>query len=1693
MKKHFDFIEIGTSDFDTLIENSNDEIVGLSIEPIGYYLDKLPNKKNVKKLQSAISDNDGVIEIYYIPEEKIIEHKLKWWVRGSNSIGGPHPFASKELGIEFYNSIVKIDKVPTLSWKTLVEQENIGSIDYLKIDTEGFDHVILKDYLQMCEKDPSLFAEKIKFERHPEVSNMPEIDIIIKKFKNYHVTYNQTDVVLSKIKIPKIIHQTFRTNELPELIQKSVDQLKEMNPDFEYRYYNDDDCVNFIKNNYDEETLEIYLSINPSYGSSRADFFRYLLMYKVGGVYLDIKSCTIKPLSETILPTDEYLLSHWIGKDWHWLLDYEHGEFQNWHIICVPGHPFLKKTIEVVKENIRNYEGGGGKNPVLHLTGPVAYSKAILTLLEEYRKFTYDSPVREFAHESELGLIYKNLDREIHHRSLLGYNAVNDEPIVLYKVPKKPKGLFYKGKKIADKGCVINLQERTDRRETIDRLLKDLNFSGYEFVDGVKMQDEEYKKLGCTQAYLNIFGDFLKSELNNILVFEDDLKLMDGVTESDLDKIFNNWEETTSRYDVLALGTKLLPRSKIYPKSETDGSFKEMLCSQSFYYKRNYIQHFVEQMKNYLDKNHYLYKCTIDMFLNDSSNSDFRFRWGKGHKVFNFGITIPMVFTQTPSYSDNENKIQNYDKIMKDAFWKSIVHDKAYVYVADEKYFQIVEASVKSIREFSNKPIIVYLINSDLKIEVENVQTIRWDVNLPESSTPLFNTDADNFYIDRTNSTIYKILIQRINVVRHALENFAKTVAYVDSDSVATPHVDSIFDMYDEEAKYPYFVEGIFDWMHYNGRGGAESMEDLSTTLEHPACDLFNINQYVRKKYRQTGYFVAGQNSTEFLEEWFWYCIHPKVLKNNAWYAPYNEETIMNVVTYKHKIHNGLPYIYANGGLDIVDKMYTEVKFLGEGHVNLLGGWLRAPEHEKNLLFFHGEKNPKKMMEMVEKIKYYNQKKKINLLFLAPHLSTGGMPGFLLKKIQLLKKYCPEVNLFVVEYSDYSPMYVVQKNQIIDIIDKNKFWTLGDDKFELIDIIKNNRIDIVHVEEMVEGFDSFNQVPPELMAKLYSNDRNWRMVETCHNVWFNHEEQKVFYPEAFAFCTPYHKQITFSGAPSYSEVIEFPIEKIEVSEEERTAIRKELGFGKDRIHVINVGLWTKGKNQGEGVEIAKLLRKSNPEIMFHFIGNQAPNFREYWGPIMKNIPLNVKVWGERADVDKFMKAADIFMFNSTWECNPLVLREAISYGLKVLTRNLPQYMDMFTKYVEPIDDNIEKTKETLLGLIKQERKYEPPIGQEESFAFSHLRFYNHVLDLQIKKQTFETKLSVTQYFINQPFIELKGRSENKFKVQFFDEKDVLHYENHLPINSWVKLNRQYFTRWKTKVWENENLVYENILNYENKRVYISFDSKSLGDSVAWIPYALEFQKKHNCQVVVSTFWNNLFQSVYPELEFVQPGTVVGNIHGMYKLGWFENPLMNPTEPKTIPLQQTASDILGLDFEEIKPNIKYEIKQRPYQEKYVTIATNSTAGCKFWTREGWQELINYLTNKGYRVVNVSKENNPFENQTRILDTSIENTMNVIHHSEFFIGLSSGLSWLAWGIGKHVVMISNFTTPDHEFQSNCTRIVNLDVCNGCWNKLEYKFDKGDWDWCPVHKSTPRHFECHKSITPEMVINQIQKLLI
>ena len=742
---------------------------------------------------------------------------------------------------------------------------------------------------------------------------------------------------------------------------------------------------------------------------------------------------------------------------------------------------------------------------------------------------------------------------------------------------------------------------------------------------------------------------------------------------------------------------------------------------------------------------------------------------------------------------------------------------------------------------------------------------------------------------------------------------------------------------------------------------------------------------------------------------------------------------------------------------------------------------------------------------------------KIKLLYLVPHLSTGGMPQFVLKRIESLKKHEDKIEVFLVEYSQFSDTYIVQRDKIIDMLGDH-FFTLGwftepEKKDQLIDIIKDNNIDIVHIEEIPEGFESFNRISDDLLNRLYDNNRSWRIVETCHNIWFDYDTSKKFNPEYYCFVIPHHEVQTFRNSPSNKKVIMYPYEdKVKPILEElgihyddhrvpmikKVVEREKLGLDIMKTHILNVGLWTENKNQKEGVEVARLLQDSHPDLHFHFIGNQAENFEGYWKPIMDNLPKNVTVWGERSDVDSFMMACDVMMFNSTFECNPLAIRESIGYGMKILARNLPHYSGMFKEYITTIDGDTENVSKLLIDLINSDSTYK--IEDQKDFGDDHLELYRDVMNTPIfYNESIKSDYTINHHFVVNPFLEILGPDGRVFDVKMYDD-NVLVYESTLKSNHWLKLNREYFTKWRTEVRENGNIIFDNTLSLKDRRVFISFGSKSLGDTLAWVPYCEEFRKKHGCKLIVSTFLNHLFESQYPEIEFVKPGDIVYDIYAQYQLGWFYGDdgtvdfNNHKRDFKTIPLQQTATDILGLDYEEIRPKLNLP---KLNKRKKVGLGIHSTAQSKYWNNpNGWQELVDYLNNAGYECVVYSKEGDGYMGNKYPTGVSIfageglQEVINDMATCEFFIGLSSGLSWLAWACELPIVVISGFSEKWTETSLDTYRVMNESVCHGCFNTE--RLDPNDWNWCPFHKGTERQFECSKTITSQMVIDEVNKII-
>lgn len=286
------------------------------------------------------------------------------------------------------------------------------------------------------------------------------------------------------------------------------------------------------------------------------------------------------------------------------------------------------------------------------------------------------------------------------------------------------------------------------------------------------------------------------------------------------------------------------------------------------------------------------------------------------------------------------------------------------------------------------------------------------------------------------------------------------------------------------------------------------------------------------------------------------------------------------------------------------------------------------------------------------------------LLIITPHLSTGGQPQFVLKKIELLGN---NYDVYCIEYNYLSPHYVVQRNEIKKLIGEN-FYSVGEQNINLIETIKNINPNIIWVEEISETFLS-----KEDCEFIFNKDRSWKVLESTHTSE-DLSNRKTYLPDKFMFVSDW-STTQYEKLNVDSCVIQYPIDK---KVRKQDLFKSKLGFDVNYKHVLCVGLFTSGKNQGYVIEIAKHLK--DEKIIFHFVGNMAPNFSDYWQPLLDDLPSNCILHGEKENVDEYIQACDLFLFPSKFELNPLVIKETLCYeDLPILMFNLHTYCGHYDK------------------------------------------------------------------------------------------------------------------------------------------------------------------------------------------------------------------------------------------------------------------------------------------------------------------------------------------------------------------------------------------------------------------------------
>lgn len=387
---------------------------------------------------------------------------------------------------------------------------------------------------------------------------------------------------------------------------------------------------------------------------------------------------------------------------------------------------------------------------------------------------------------------------------------------------------------------------------------------------------------------------------------------------------------------------------------------------------------------------------------------------------------------------------------------------------------------------------------------------------------------------------------------------------------------------------------------------------------------------------------------------------------------------------------------------------------------------------------------------------------------------------------------------------------------------------------------------------------------------------------------------------------------------------------------------------------------------------------------------------------------------------------------------------------------------------------------------------------------------------------------VTKFRDDSVFVEISGEStdNNEYYVEVIDlNTDTTEFSKIFKVNYWSEMPSNSDKNWLIRIRLNDEIVFERRQDYKFNRVYVKFGSKALGDTIAWLPYVEEYRKINNIEVVLFTFHNYLFDKAYPNIIFtsisnpneindvdkkfrVDFGPELYHINGVnMPEHWkienkkFDN-VVDYFDYRKLSIQSLAATVLGVPTKEIKSKINLPEDTGPkIKGKYVVIAIQSTAQLKYWNNPfGWERLLDFLGRNGYKVVLIDKfrkfGGSGYMNQVPKSKNLIDKTGNFplseriidIKYADMMITISSGLAWVAWCVDTPVIMISGFTKPWNEFQSNIIRIQNPNVCNSCWNDPKVVFDPAKWTFCPKNQD----FICSKAIQPKDVTDAAKKLM-
>lgn len=325
----------------------------------------------------------------------------------------------------------------------------------------------------------------------------------------------------------------------------------------------------------------------------------------------------------------------------------------------------------------------------------------------------------------------------------------------------------------------------------------------------------------------------------------------------------------------------------------------------------------------------------------------------------------------------------------------------------------------------------------------------------------------------------------------------------------------------------------------------------------------------------------------------------------------------------------------------------------------------------------------------------------------------------------------------------------------------------------------------------------------------------------------------------------------------------------------------------------------------------------------------------------------------------------------------------------------------------------------------------------------------------------------------------------------------------------ISTTKKFFVPYRVEIRRGEELVLSHTMDLRGKRVQVQLPVGTLGDVIAWFPYVDALQRKWDCELtcVLGVYAIELLKPCYPNIRFVtqdEGDALQQEFYASYRIGLFFDDwdcIHQPVDFRYVGLHKTAAHILGVEPVEAPPKVHCAQPERQIAEPYVCIAVQSSSKCKYWNNPGgWLEIVAFLKAAGYRVLCIDRDKmHGHERSWTYIPHGVEDftgplplaeRVSLLKHADFFVGLSSGLAWLAWASGTPTVMISGFTHPNNEFHTPY-RVFNPHTCNSCWNDPKHMWSHYDFHWCPRHKGTDREFECTRLITADFVKNVIAEI--